>query len=106
MCGKAFAVKYSLTKHEHIHNKVSGKELLQVSGLAQHEMEQSSDKEYTCEICSGVFMKKERLTKHFLAHEATDWYQFLKKVYECWRCEKYFALREDMVEHHQQYHKG
>ena len=92
--------------HEQIHRQVSLEELAQVSNLAGHELEQSGDQEYTCEICSGTFTKKDQLTKHFLAQEATDWYQFLKKVYECWRCKKYFALREDMVEHHQQYHKS
>ena len=103
VCGKAFSHEHHLDRHQRLHRE-SEDELTQESNLAGQELEQSAAKQYTCEICGGQFTKKNQLTKHFLAHEATEPYRFYKKAYECWRCTKYFALREDMVKHHRRYH--
>ena len=62
--------------------------------------------QYTCEICGiETFTEKSMLTEHFFSHKTDNPYRFSKLVYECYKCSKYFALKEDMLQHNLQKHK-
>lgn len=73
-CGKSFARKSNLERHERtVHNK-------------------SCDKSFVCNVCSKSFATKQYLDRHGLAHTE-------QKRFSCSICGKLFLRKADLVRH-------
>ncbi|XP_077107324.1 uncharacterized protein LOC143765007 isoform X1 [Ranitomeya variabilis] len=98
-CGKWFAHKANLERHEKIHRderpypcSECGKCFTQKSDLIKHQRIHTGEKPFSCSECGKCFTKKSVLVKHQRIHTG-------ERPFPCLECGKSFTQKSGLVEH-------
>ena len=104
-CGKSFALRFQLKKHEITHQEKSifceecGKAFTTRGNLIVHmKGVHQGLRRYPCEICNVSCLEKSGLKVHMMTHTG-------EKPFSCVVCQKRFARKFDCRKHQQKVHE-
>ena len=105
-CGKTFASRKSLTRHQQLHIgyrlftcNVCRKTFTSRGNLTRHQQLHSGYKPFSCDVCGKAFVNKYYMAYHRLTHTG-------ERPHRCDICGKTFARRSTMTNHRLLVHCG